>query len=140
MPSGVYPSQTETIEVEGVKFSWALMPPKVHRNVQSRLAQFSGMSQEEVLKSGKLDVMLECFEDTVAFSVKGHEGFKDNSGNAIQFKSEQREFRNDRYEAVAQSVIQAYYYSGILELIAKEILEKSNLSGQDEKNSVARSE
>lgn len=139
MLTGVYPHDQDKIEIDGVKFTWALMPPKIHRSVQSRLVQFSGMSHEEVLKSGRMEVMLECFEDVVAFSVKGHEGFKDVLGKAIEFKTAKRAIKNDVYEVVADDVLKAYYYCGVIEQLGGQILERSNLSGQDQKNSVEQS-
>lgn len=139
MITGVYPNETDKIEIDGVKFTWALMPPKIHRSVQSRLVQFTGMSHEDVLKSGKMEVMLECFEDVVAFSVKNHEGFKDVLGKTIDFKTSKRAIKNDVYEVASDDVLKAYYYSGVIEQLGSQILERSNLSGQDQKNSVEQS-
>jgi hypothetical protein len=97
------------------------------------------MTQEEVMKSGKMDEMLECFEDTVAYSVKAHTGLRDHKNDLIPFKTCKRMFRNESVESVDLEVLKVYYYSGIIEQLASKILEKSNLSGQEQKNSDALS-
>ena len=139
MITGVYPTEQEVIEIDGVRFFWSLLPPKIHRSIQNRLVQFANMTQEEVMKSGKMDEMLECFEDVVAFSVKAHTGLRDHKGELIPFKECKRMFRNEPYQSVDLEVLKVYYYSGIIEQLASKILEKSNLSGQDAKNSNALS-
>jgi len=139
MITGVYPTEQEVIEIDGVRFFWSLLPPKIHRSIQNRLVQFANMTQEEVMKSGKMDEMLECFEDTVAYAVKAHTGLKDHEGNLIPFKTCKRMFRNESVESVDLDVLKVYYYSGIIEQLASKILEKSNLSGQEQKNSDALS-
>lgn len=134
MITGVYPTEQDTIEIDGVKFSWALLPTRIHRSIQTRLVQFSGMTQEDLMKSGRMDEMLECFEDVVAFSVKGHSGFIGLNGKAIEFKTSRRTFKNEVYDAVDQDTLKAYYYSGVIEQLASKILDASQLTRQDQKN------
>lgn len=134
MITGVYSTEQEVIEIDGVKFTWGLLPPKIHRSVQNRLVQFANMTQEEVMRSGKMDEMLECFEDVVAFSVKGHQGLKDHKGESIPFKACKRMFRNEPYDSVDGEVLKVYYYCGVIEQLASKILEGSQLTRQDAKN------
>ena len=139
MLTGIYANETEVIEIDGVKFKVGLLPPSIHRKIQSRLAQFKGMNEDEIVRSGKLDDLLECYEDTVKWAVKGHDGYKDKDGKEIPFKSVREFLKAEGVDVVARDLLVSYYYSGVINTLGPRVFEKSTLSGQEAKNSDAPS-
>lgn len=136
---GVYPQDTQTIEIEGVKFLFSLLPPSIHRKIQSKLAQFKGMNEDEIVKSGKIDELLEAYENTVRWAVKSHENFKDATGSAVEFSTQVDSLSGVEHKVVSKKLLDIYYYSGVTNLLGPQIFEKCSLSGQDSKNSDGQS-
>lgn len=134
MLTGAYPDKTESVVVGDVTFKVALLPPRVHRQITSKLAQFAGMTEEGITRSGKLDELLEAYEDCVKWAVRGHSGLKDESGIEIPYKGSREVLKGEPHDVVSDETLRVYYYKGIQNTLGPKILDLCTISGQDAKN------
>jgi len=124
MLTGTYSDQTKTVTNAFGDFEVALPDPAVHRKVKSKMATFAGMTEQDILQSGKIEIMLECFDEIVRHSVKGHKVM--NDGQELPFKMTAGK--------VSDETMKAYYYMGITEVLGPAIINMTFMQAEERKN------